>query len=244
MTPDEDRIAQLYEAFNTRAFDRVIAGMTSDVSWPDEIEDRRLEGVDAVRDYFEKATAPLRVRHQPIALFTPGPGQVEVLTRQTVVSAADGSLWSSLRVRHRFTLRDGLITRLDSEQDYAAPSFEGVDRLLRRLFDAINARDLDAIMDCYAADARLQDKLEDGHLVGVEDIRAHFEHLFATLQVTLAMRDYAFEPDDRVRARLQVEARGANGHLWQDSGVTAWYRLHAGRIVEQDIDDSGGETAP
>lgn len=242
MTPDEDRIAQLYEAFNTRAFDRVIAGLAPDVSWPDEVEDRRLEGVEAVRDYFEKATAPLRVRHHPIALFTPAPNQVEVLTRQTVVSALDGSLWSSLRVRHRFTMAKGLITRLDSEQAYAAQTFEGVERLLQRLCEAINVQDLDAILACYADDARFQDNLEDGYISGAPAIRRHFEHLFATMQVSLAMRDYVLEPDDRVRARLQVEARGAKGHLWQDGGVRVWYRLEAGRIIEQDIDDSGEET--
>lgn len=242
MTPDEDRIAELYEAFNSRAFDRVIAGLAPDVSWPDEVEDRRLEGVGAVRDYFETATAPLRVRHQPIALFTPAPGQVEVLTRQTVVSAADGSLWSSLRVRHRFTMVDGLIRRLDSEQDYAAEGFEGVERLLRRLCEAINAHDIDAIVGCYSHNARFQDNLEDGYVSGGPAIRRHFEHLLETLQVTLAMRDYVLEPDDRVRARLQVEARGANGRLWQDGGVTVWYRLEAGRIIEQDVDDSGEES--
>ncbi|MCY1647205.1 nuclear transport factor 2 family protein [Caulobacter sp. SL161] len=242
MTPDEDRIAQLYEAFNTRAFDRVIAGMTSDVSWPDEVEDRRLEGIDAVRDYFQTTTAPVRIQHQPIALFTPSPGQVEVLTRQTVVSEQDGSVWSSQRARHRFTMRDGLIARLDSQQNYVALTFEGVERLLQRLYDAINAQDVDAIMACYAPHARFQDELEDGELSGAEDIRAHFEHLFATMQVTLAIRDYALQPDDWTRARLQVEARGLNGHLWQDGGVTVWYRLESGRIVEQEIDDGDGTT--
>jgi ketosteroid isomerase-like protein len=239
MTPDEDRIAHLYDAFNTRAFDRLLAGMAPDISWPDEVEDRRLEGLAAVRDYFETATAPLRVRHQPLVLFSPAPGWVEALTRQTVSSAADGSLWSSMRVRHRFTLRDGLITRLDSEQNYSAPTYEGVERLLRRLYEAINGQDIQTVLSCYAPNARCQDKLEGGLIAGAPAIRAHFEHLFATLRVTLALRDYRLEPDDRVRCRLQVETRSANGRLWQEGPITAWYRLEGGLIVEQDVDDSG-----
>ncbi|ATC24148.1 hypothetical protein EIB18_06490 [Caulobacter vibrioides] len=241
MTPDEDRITQLYEAFNRRAFDRCIAMLAPDVSWPDELEDRRLEGLDAVRAYLDHAIAPLRVCYQPIALFTPSPGQIEVLARQTVLSATDGSLWSSLRVRHRYTIKDGLFTHLESEQNYTAPTFEGVDRLLRRLYDAINAGDVEGAAACFGDHACFEDKLEDGPISGPAAIRAHFEHLFATLQVTATMCDYALEPDDRVRVRLQVEARGATGRLWHDGGVTAWYRLEGGLIVGQDVDDSGEE---
>lgn len=243
MTADEDRIAQLYEAFNGRDFDLCIAMMARDVAWPDEAENRVLEGQEAVRDYFTNVTAPLRARYEPISLYTPQAGQVEVLARQVITSAADGTVWSSTRVRQRYTLRDQMITRMESQQDVAELTFPGIGALLHRLNDAINAGDIETLLTCYAPDAQFQDKLEGGEIRGRDAIRAHFQHLFETLRVSLSLVDYELEPDDRVRARLQVEARAPKGGLWQDGGVTIWYRLQGGVIVEQDVDDSGEDIA-
>jgi len=110
---------------------------------------------------------------------------------------------------------------------------------IAELYAAINARDLDATLACYAPDARFADGLEGGMVEGRDAIRAHFIQLFETIRVELAPIDLAREPDGRLRARLQVETRGPGGGLWQDDLVTVWYRLERGLIVEQDVDDSG-----
>jgi len=128
---------------------------------------------------------------------------------------------------------------MEAEQDVQAVTFPGIADLLARLHTAIDTRDLDAIIACYAPDARFADPLEHGEVVGLDGVRAHFEHLLDTVRLKLVLLDYALEPDDRVRARIQVEARGTSGGLWQDDAVTVWYRLDRGLIVEQDIDDSG-----
>lgn len=243
MTPDEDRIARLYEAFNARDFDRWFTMMTPDVSWPDELENGRLEGLEAVRNYVLRLTAPVRGHYEPISLFTSAPHQVEVLSRQIITSAADGTVWSSTRARHRYTLRNGLVSRMESEQNYAEPSFPGIEQMLCRLVDAINARDVDAAVACYAPDARFTDMLEGGEIVGADAIRAYHKRLFETVGLTLSLLDYRLESDDRVRTRMLAETRSPHGGLWQDGPVVIWYRLYAGRITEQDVDDSG-ESAP
>lgn len=243
MTPDEDRIAQLYEAFNASDFDRCIAMMAPDVIWPDEAEDRLLVGVETVRDYFVSVTAPVRARYEPISLYTASTGQVVVLARQIITSATDGTLWSSLRVRHSFQLEHGLVTRLESQQNWTEPTFPGITTLLDRLHQAINARDVETALACYAPEARFQDRLEDQELIGHAAIRAHLKHLFETVRIKVSPFDYVLEADDRVCVRLQVEARSPEGGMWQDGTMTAWCRLQAGVIVDQDIDDSGEDPA-
>lgn len=238
MTPDEDRIARLYEAFNARDFDRCFAMMTPDVSWPDELENGRLEGIGSVKTYFSSLTAPLRAHYEPISLFTPAPHRVDVLSRQVITSAADGTVWSSTRARHSYTLRDGLVSRMDSEQAYAEPTFAGVERMLTRLIDAINTRDAEAAVACYAPDARFTDMLEGGEIVGAKAIGAYHRRLFETVDTTLSLLDYRLESDDRIRARMLAETRGPDGGLWQDGPVVVWYRVYAGRITAQDVDDS------
>jgi ketosteroid isomerase-like protein len=239
MTPDEDRIAQLFDAYNGRAFDRCVAMLTDDVEWPNEVESGVLKGREAVRTYFTDVTAPLRARYDLISLHTDAGGRVSTLSRQAIASAADGSLWSSTRVLHRFTLAGGHIARMEAEQDVQAVTFPGIADLLTRLHAAINARDLDAIVACYAPNARFADTFEDGEVQGLDGVRAHFEHLLDTVRLKLVVLGHALEPDDRVRARIQVETRGTGGGLWQDDTITVWYRLERGLVVEQDVDDSG-----
>ncbi|MGH1559266.1 nuclear transport factor 2 family protein [Caulobacter segnis] len=104
--------------------------LTDDVEWPDEVECGVLTGREAVRIYFTDVTAPLRALLRADQPHTDAEGRVSVLSRQTVASAADGSLWSSTRVTHRFTLRDGQIARMEAEQDVQAVTFPGIADLL------------------------------------------------------------------------------------------------------------------
>lgn len=239
MTLDEDRIAQLYEAYNGRAFDRCVSMMADDVAWPNEAEDGVLQGREAVRAYFTDVTASVRAHYDLISLHTEADGRVCALCRQTIASAADGSLWSSTRILHRYTLRGGRVTRMESEQDVHAVAFPGVAALLERLHAAVNARDLEGVVACYAPTARFVDPLEGGEIRGLGGVRAHFQQLFDTVQVKLVVLGHSLQADDRVRARIQVEARGLGGGLWQDGAITVWYRLERGLIAEQDVDDSG-----
>lgn len=119
------------------------------------------------------------------------------------------------------------------------PPRTGDEDRIEALHAAINARDLDATVGCYAPDARFVDSLEGGVLEGHEAIRAHFVHLFETIRVELSTITLSRLPDGRLRARLHVETRGPAGGLWQDDAVTVWYRLAGGLIVEQELDDSG-----
>lgn len=239
MTPDEHRITRLYDAFNRRDFEGCVGMMAADVIWPDEAEGGLLKGPQAILDYFTGVAAPLRAHHDLISLHTGSDGRVGVLSRQVITSAADGSEWSSTRVLHRYTLRDGLVVRMDPQQDCQDETFPGVEALLRRLYGAVSNGDLETILTCYTPTAQFADPLEGGEIAGADQIRAHFEHLLATLRLEIGVIDYRIQPDDRIWAQLHVVTRGPTGGLWQDATVGVWYRLEDGLIVEQDIDDAG-----
>lgn len=109
---------------------------------------------------------------------------------------------------------------------------------IAELHAAVNARDIDAITACYDPAARFVDGLEGGMLDGLEAIRAYFIRLLDTIRVVVALIDLDREPDGRLRALLQVEARGPHGGLWEDQTVSVSYRLERGLIVAQDVKDS------
>jgi ketosteroid isomerase-like protein len=109
---DADRVAALYGALAARDVDRLTALLAPDVDWPDVLHGGRLRGTAAVRAYWLEQWAatvaestPRRVRELP-------DGRVEVLV-EVVVRDTDGDLLGGATVLHTYTLRSGLITRMD-----------------------------------------------------------------------------------------------------------------------------------
>jgi hypothetical protein len=109
---DIDRIAALYEAFNARDIDAVVAQFAPDVDWPDAWHGGRVVGQDAVRAYWlaqweviVPEVRPRRVRELP-------DGRVEVLVEQDVRDR-DGDQLSHAFVLHTYTFTGPLIRRMD-----------------------------------------------------------------------------------------------------------------------------------
>jgi hypothetical protein len=107
-----DRLAELYEAFNARDIDTVLARFAPDVDWPDAMHGTRVVGCDAVRAYWlaqweviDPQVTPRRVRELP-------DGRVEVLVEQ-VVRDRDGDLLGHAFVLHTYTFDGPLVSRMD-----------------------------------------------------------------------------------------------------------------------------------
>lgn len=103
---------ELYAAFNARDIEAVLARLAPDVDWANGWEGGRVHGRDAVRDYWERQFRAIEGRVEPLAVERRADGTVVVDVHQVVHSAA-GELLSDGRVQHVYTLRDGLITRMD-----------------------------------------------------------------------------------------------------------------------------------
>ena len=105
----------LYEAFNRRDLDRVLAMMSNEVDWPNAWKGGRLVGRDAVRDYWTAQWAEINPHVEPLAVTERADGRVAVTVRQ-VVRSADGQLVAEDEVVHVYRLDDGLIRRMDVEE--------------------------------------------------------------------------------------------------------------------------------
>jgi organic hydroperoxide reductase OsmC/OhrA len=108
-----------YAAFDARDVDAALATMHPDVDWPNVIDGGRLLGRDAVRAYWNGQFASADPRVEPIGFRAHGEDRIAVDVHQ-VVRDRDGTLLSEGRVVHTYTLRDGLIERMEigePEQD-------------------------------------------------------------------------------------------------------------------------------
>ena len=106
------RLAALYDAFNARDIDAVLAHVAPGVDWPDAMHGGRVVGHDAVRAYWlgqweviDPTVLPRREAELP-------DGRVQVLVEQTVRDH-DGDLLSHAFVLHTYTFSGELVARMD-----------------------------------------------------------------------------------------------------------------------------------
>ena len=110
----EALLRQAYAAFNARDLDAALALMHPDVDWPNAIEGERVRGHADVRAYWEQQFETIDPRVEPERFTEEEGGRIAVDVHQ-VVRSHDGELLADQRVRHVYTVRDGLIERMEIE---------------------------------------------------------------------------------------------------------------------------------
>ena len=109
-----DLFRGLYEAFNRRDIDAVLALMSDEVDWPNAWKGGRLTGREAVRDYWTAQWAEIDPHVEPLSVTERPDGSLEVTVRQ-VVRSSDGELVGEGEVVHVYRMHEGLINRMDVE---------------------------------------------------------------------------------------------------------------------------------
>ncbi len=114
MEETRELIAGAYRDFNARHIDAVLARMQADVAWPNGWEGGYVHGHEQVRDYWTRQWAVLDPHVDPVEIRTEADGRVKVIVHQ-VVHDREGNLLADTMVRHVYSLRDGLIERMEIE---------------------------------------------------------------------------------------------------------------------------------
>jgi hypothetical protein len=112
VSEQERLLRRAYDAFNARDIDAALACAHTDVDWPNGMEGGREHGHAAVRDYWTRQFGLIDSHVEPLRFTPDDEGRIVVDVRQTVRDLA-GKLVSEGEVQHVYTLRDGLIERMD-----------------------------------------------------------------------------------------------------------------------------------
>jgi hypothetical protein len=115
ITATEKQLRALYDAFNARDVEGVLAACSDDVDWPNAWEGGRLHGKDAVRDYWSRQWAAIDPRVDPVSITERADGSIAVDVHQ-VVRNLDGEQVADNRVIHTYRFADGLVSRMDVEE--------------------------------------------------------------------------------------------------------------------------------
>jgi hypothetical protein len=114
MSEERELLLGAYRDFNARRLDAVLARMHPDVVWPNGMEGGFVYGHEGVRAYWTRQWAILDPHVDPEEITTDARGRFVVDVHQ-VVCDLEGKLLSDVMVRHIYTIRDGLIDRMDIE---------------------------------------------------------------------------------------------------------------------------------
>jgi hypothetical protein len=115
---DEELLRTMYDGFNARDIDAVLAAMTEDVDWPRAFKGGRIRGHEAVRDYWTQQWSEIDPRVTPIDFErrAGGDGVRIAVEVEQVVRDLNGGLVGSGTVTHVYAMRDGLVSRMDVEE--------------------------------------------------------------------------------------------------------------------------------
>ena len=112
MNEHEPLLRDAYAAFNARDIDGALALMHPDVDWPNGMEGGREVGHAAVRAYWTRQFLVIASHVEPQSFESDAEGRVVVRVHQVVHNVC-GEPVSDREVQHAYTVRDGLIERMD-----------------------------------------------------------------------------------------------------------------------------------
>ena len=112
MSIDVELLKRVYERFNARDIDAVLAALHADVMWANGWEGGYVHGREGVRNYWTRQWAALDPHVEPTGFSTGQNTEIVVEVHQTVRDL-QGAVVVDQMVGHVFRIEDGLITRFD-----------------------------------------------------------------------------------------------------------------------------------
>ena len=112
MPKETELVKYLYDRFNARDMEAILAALDPNVVWANGMEGGHVHGRDGVRDYWTRQWAMINPHVEPTAFSTGPDGEVIVEVHQ-VVHDLDGKLLMDQMVGHIFRIENGRVRRFD-----------------------------------------------------------------------------------------------------------------------------------
>jgi SnoaL-like domain len=105
-------LEQAYTSFNARDLKGALATMTPDVEWPNAMEGGTVHGHEGVRAYWTRQWGMIDPHVDPLGFRDDSDGCIIVSVHQ-VVRELSGNVLLDRMVEHVYSLKDGLISRME-----------------------------------------------------------------------------------------------------------------------------------
>ena len=116
MMTDQELLNRAYHAFNSRDLDAALTLMHPEVEWPNTMQGGYVRGHEGIRAYWSIQWSLVDPRVTPVGFEMDSEGRIVVDVHQ-VVNDLQSRLLEDVKVRHIFSIEDGLIRRMDMGED-------------------------------------------------------------------------------------------------------------------------------
>jgi ketosteroid isomerase-like protein len=110
------------------------------------------------------------------------------------------------------------------------------EEVLRRAYEAFNARDLDAALELMHPDVDWPNGMEGGRVHGRDAVRAYWERQFDLINSRVEPDSFDELGDGRVSVTVHQVVRDLEGNVVSDTHVRHVYESRDALIVRMDID--------
>jgi hypothetical protein len=112
MPGDVELLKHLYDRFNARDMEAVLAHLHANIIWANGMEGGHVHGHEGVRGYWTRQWAAIDPHVEPVS-FAAGPQDEVVVEVSQIVRDLEGKLLSDKSVCHIFRIESGLVKRFD-----------------------------------------------------------------------------------------------------------------------------------
>jgi hypothetical protein len=112
--------------------------------------------------------------------------------------------------------------------------------LLRRTYDAFNARDVDAVLAGMHDDVDWPNAWEGGRVRGREAVRAYWARQFAAIDPRVTPVAFAMRRDGTVAVDVHQVVRSLDGAVLSDGRVVHVYAFRDGLVERMDVEEPAG----
>ena len=109
MSSNQQFLQNLYDAFNRREIETIIASMRSDVKWANGLKGGFVYGRDAVREYWTNQFKTIQPELETLKFETDEKNR-NIVTVHQIIKDLQGNVLADATVHHIFTIEDGLIS--------------------------------------------------------------------------------------------------------------------------------------
>ena len=112
----ENLIRKAYEAFNSKDIPNALATFHKGVEWPKAFEGGYVKGHNEISEYWTRQWTQIDGKVEPIKI-TERDDQTYEVTVHQLIKDLEGKILLDVDIKHIFTITDGLLSRMDIEQE-------------------------------------------------------------------------------------------------------------------------------
>jgi hypothetical protein len=110
--PEIRLLKEAYSAFNSRDIDSALSAMQPDVVWANGMEGGYVHGHAGVRAYWTRQWSMINPSVEPLSFQSDSAGHI-LVDVHGIVRDLSGKTLLDHSVRHRYTMRNGLVQKMD-----------------------------------------------------------------------------------------------------------------------------------